>query len=56
MAESVAKKDKKVEQMMYYWTNFLDQLNDLKQIQFTYSVNDSGDLLVRIMPNVESIK
>lgn len=42
--------------MMYYWTNFLDQLNDLKQIQFTYSVNDSGDLLVRIMPNVESIK
>ena len=48
---TVVKNDKRVEEMLYYWINFLDQLNDLKQILFTYSVNDSGDLLVRIQPN-----
>ena len=40
---------------MYFWTEYLCQLNNLKDIKFAYSINDNGDILVRIRPTMEFI-
>ena len=44
---------KKYKEIKYFWDNYLGQCKDMKNVKTQFTLNDSGDVLIRIRPTNE---
>lgn len=47
------KNPKKYKEIKYFWDNYLGQCKNMKNVKSLFTLNDSGDVLVRIRPTTE---
>lgn len=49
----LSEKDPRGADMEFFWNNYLHKCEDMTNIRVSYTLNDSGDILIRIKPSAE---
>lgn len=43
----------KYKEIKYFWDNYLGQCKEMKNVKTLFTLNDSGDVLIRVRPTTE---